>query len=152
MSAGSLGRAQTGPEDKTFSPPEPAGGIFPPHLRSSHRLRMSSSAPWPPSPLSRWKLGNSLPRHLSATSVTHVCLQHRKSYFSLDRKRRFVVPLFESLRFTLLSTISLNRSLESRMFSKVSFRHLLPIRKTNSLNLLSSSIVFAGGQGSRNLI
>ena len=33
VSAGSLGRAQTGPEDKSIFPSKPAGCFFPPHLR-----------------------------------------------------------------------------------------------------------------------
>jgi hypothetical protein len=50
---------------------------------------MSSSAPRPPSPLNRWKLGNPLPRLLSPTSVTHACFLYRifiEKFLTLDIK------------------------------------------------------------------
>jgi len=48
-------------EDLSFLPPEEAGCIFPPHLRRSQRLRMPSSAPWPPTPLSSYEFSHQVP-------------------------------------------------------------------------------------------
>ena len=93
MGAGSLGRAETGPEDKTIFPSETAGCIFPPHLRRFQRLRMpiplrAGLAPEPSEPLEIMKRTSET---LIPDKWHPACLQHRQGDAASCQMAIFIV-------------------------------------------------------------